>query len=94
MVSIEAWRLGHWIPIRQFKLYAPDGSEPSMDGFAEIPGLRRGTDSLPQDLPHFLFHGTAMLGRTDAQALLETIVYVADRDAGHETFPFMMQRNQ
>ncbi|MDE0520884.1 MAG: hypothetical protein OXH79_02895 [Boseongicola sp.] len=65
-----------------------------MDGFAEIPALCRGADDLPQDLPHFLFHGTAMLGRTNAQAPFETVVKIADSDAGHETLLCMSQCNQ
>jgi hypothetical protein len=40
-----------------------------------------------KNLAGFLLHGAAVLGRSQAEALLEIVIQVSDCDAGHWSIP-------
>src|SRR6056297_2374759 len=89
--SVEPRWFGHRLSRRQVQVHPAQRGEPAMDSLAEVRRPGRLSDGLAQDFPRLLLHRPAVLGRADAQTAFQSVVEVANRDAGHGVLIGMSQ---
>ena len=84
---VEGRRIADGLAGRQHEVHAVGRPEVRADDAREVPGTRLASDDIAQDQTRFLCHGATVVGRTHAQASLDIVVKVANRDARHPPTP-------